>query len=131
MLLFASTNIFSQTDECIKIVCPDPIVVCAENTTSGYGYLFDEQDGKTIIPIPDVSYNCGGFNGQKALIMNFELNAALLGKDCWNFNYISRVGGDGGHVKLFSSNNDEGVNYSYITTPYLYINPLETIDIDV
>ncbi|MBD0834990.1 HYR domain-containing protein, partial [Aestuariibaculum suncheonense] len=52
----------------------------------------------------------------------------MLGKDCWNFNYVQRVGTGGGYVKLFSSSNGPK---SYITTPYLYLDTSDTADIVV
>ena len=58
---------------------------------------------------------------QRNFQMLFELNENLLNRDCWEFNWISRVGGNGGHIKLFSGSDDLNIDKSFITTPYMVL----------
>ena len=123
--LFSNNQLLAQGDptDCITFTgCPavddQPLKFCADETVNGdLGTTL----GITDFPSIMASHDCLGNGSGQSFGMNFELNEQLLGEDCWDFHYISRVGGDGGHVKLFSGSHPES-NDSYIVTPYLYMN---------
>ncbi|MFV8344098.1 immunoglobulin domain-containing protein, partial [Flavobacterium sp. XS2P39] len=113
-------------DDCISIVnCPSDQFKCADVVVNG-------QSGAYFTwTTPTISQNCSiGSNPNANFQMLFELNESLLSSDCWDFNYISRVGGSGGHIKLFSGNDGDSSNDSKVTTPYLIIEDDTNVSID-
>ncbi|MFL1013581.1 HYR domain-containing protein, partial [Flavisericum labens] len=115
-------------NNCIEFTnCPQSdIEICADqynpDDPSEWGALLQTWT------IPQASETCSGGPGSNSFIMDFKLNESLLGVDCWDFNYVQRVGTDGGYVRLFSSS---GGPISYIITPYLYLEVGEPVEIDV
>ncbi|MDO9261902.1 MAG: hypothetical protein Q7U08_08175, partial [Flavobacteriaceae bacterium] len=105
--------------------CPTDIVVCANTTVDG---ILGADVNWTL---PNIYQTCSGSSTGAAFTMNFELNEQLLSNQCWSFNYIQRVGGAGGHVKLFSSNDLIGDKSSRITTPYFTIEDDSDISIEL
>ncbi|GAB2772084.1 gliding motility-associated C-terminal domain-containing protein [Salinimicrobium soli] len=108
-------NSIVSGDDCIVFdSCPEDQTVCAD-TTNELGEPGAYIDWTT----PRISQTCTSTGSTGNFQMLFELNEALLGKDCWDFNYVQRVGTDGGYVRLFSSNDVLGNKKSIITTPFL------------
>jgi len=129
-LLIGSTNLFAQDPtDCIHFTdCPsEDITICADtynpNNPSEWGAILQTWT------VPTAEQTCidNGSNGN-SFFMDFTLNEQLLGVDCWDFNYVQRIGKDGGYLKLFSS--QTGPN-SYIITPYLYLDTNDTASIQV
>ncbi len=135
-LFFIFSNSYGQTssstidgDPCITFdSCPDDQVLCADTTNE-----LGEYGAQVTWTTPRISQTCTNTGSTGNFQMLFELNEALLGKDCWDFTYIQRVGTDGGYVKLFSSNNNnaDGSKKSVITTPYLVLEQGSTTSIDL
>ncbi|MFV5703449.1 hypothetical protein ACM55F_16400, partial [Flavobacterium sp. XS2P12] len=133
-IIFDLDNIYAQQstgvvngDACISITdCPPDQFKCADVVVNG-------QSGANFTwTTPTISQNCSlGSNPNANFQMLFELNESLLKADCWNFNYISRVGGSGGHIKLFSGNDGDSSKDSKVTTPYLIIEDDTNVSIDV
>ncbi|WP_223551993.1 HYR domain-containing protein, partial [Aestuariivivens sp. NBU2969] len=121
-------NAQGEPNDCIVFTnCPqDNISICADtynpDNPSEWGAILETWS------VPSASETCSGGPGGPSLQMNFELNESLLGKDCWEFNYVQRVGDDGGYLRLFSSN---GGPNSYIITPYLFLETTDTASIEV
>ncbi|WP_139002700.1 HYR domain-containing protein, partial [Hyunsoonleella aestuarii] len=131
LIFFGVFGSYGQDNSCIILDnCPADITVCADaNMDGSSGPPFD---GAIINwNTPDVSQTCSGGTGNGNFNMLFELNEQLLTEDCWDFNYISRVGTDGGYVKLFSGNDGDGDDKSKIQTPFLIIEDDTTVSIDV
>ncbi|TPV31557.1 hypothetical protein FJ651_15335, partial [Paucihalobacter ruber] len=105
--------------------CPDDQILCANTTVNG------ELGAYVNWTLPDVSQNCAGNLNGNSFEMLFELNEQLLTRDCWNFNYISRVGTDGGSVKLFTSNDADGDQKSKIITPFLTLEDDTNVSIEI
>ena len=102
-------------DDCITFdSCPADQVICASETPEGFGAIVNWTT-------PIITQNCTGNGHQGNFQMLFELNENLLNRDCWEFNWISRVGGNGGHIKLFSGSDDLNIDKSFITTPYMVL----------
>ncbi|MFH6769412.1 HYR domain-containing protein, partial [Gaetbulibacter aquiaggeris] len=125
------SNLYSQDNSCITLAnCPSDIAVCADtyaipgDTSSPYG-------ANVIWNTPDVSQTCSNNSTGGNFNMLFELNEQLLSQDCWNFNYISRVGTGGGYVKLFSGNDRDKDEKSKILTPYLILEDDTNVTIDL
>ncbi|HEY5688066.1 MAG TPA: HYR domain-containing protein, partial [Yeosuana sp.] len=125
------SNLYSQDNSCITLAnCPSDIAVCADtyaipgDTSSPYG-------ANVIWNTPDVSQTCSNNSTGGNFNMLFELNEQLLSQDCWNFNYISRVGTGGGYVKLFSGNDGDKDEKSKIITPYLILEDDTNVTIDL
>ncbi|TXG35995.1 HYR domain-containing protein, partial [Seonamhaeicola maritimus] len=131
LIFFGVYGSYGQDNSCIILDnCPADITVCADaNMDGSSGPPFD---GAIVNwNTPDVSQTCSGGTGNGNFNMLFELNEQLLTEDCWDFNYISRVGTDGGYVKLFSGNDGDGDDKSKIQTPFLIIEDDTNISIDV
>ncbi|MCH4823312.1 HYR domain-containing protein [Gramella lutea] len=105
-----------EGDDCITFdSCPVDQSVCADAIEDGVSGAYINWER------PLISQTCVGDGSTGNFQMLFELNETLLGRDCWDFNYVQRVGTDGGYVKLFSSNDAAGTKESTITTPYLIL----------
>ncbi|WP_242121566.1 HYR domain-containing protein, partial [Aestuariivivens sediminicola] len=123
-------NIYSQEDpnDCIQFNnCPqEDIFICADtynpDNPSEWGAILETWT------VPNASETCSLGSGGNSFFMDFTLNEALLGKDCWDFNFVQRVGTGGGYLKLFSSQTGP---ISYIITPYLYLETTDTASIQV
>ncbi|MFV8328086.1 HYR domain-containing protein, partial [Flavobacterium sp. ZS1P14] len=124
MLLLTTTffdlgNVYAQIttgDACISITnCPANQTKCADAVVGGQSGAYFTWDA------PNVTQTCSGGNQNASFEMLFELNESLLKANCWKFNYIQRVGGSGGHIKLFSGNDGDNSHDSKISTPYLTI----------
>ena len=67
-----------------------------------------------------------------SILPGLLINSIILGPftfgDCWDFNYVQRIGDDGGYLRLFSSS---GAPDSYIITPYLYLETTDDASIEV
>ncbi|MFD1096085.1 HYR-like domain-containing protein, partial [Salegentibacter chungangensis] len=112
------TNNIIVGDDCIEFIsCPADQTVCADSYNDE-GLLGAEVTWDTAVS----TQTCTGTGSEGNFQMLFELNEELLSQDCWDFNYIQRVGTQGGYVKLFSSNDQLGTEQSIITTPYLILN---------
>ncbi|MFV8344748.1 immunoglobulin domain-containing protein, partial [Flavobacterium sp. ZB4P13] len=132
-IIFDLDNIYAQQstdvvngDACISITnCPPDQFKCANTIVNG-------QSGANFTwTTPTISQTCSvGSNPNANFQMLFELNESLLSSECWDFNYISRVGGNGGHIKLFSGSDGDGSKDSKITTPYLIIEDDTNVSID-
>ncbi|WP_242135124.1 HYR domain-containing protein, partial [Aestuariivivens marinum] len=121
-------NAQGDPNNCIEFTnCPQSdITICADtynpDNPNEWGAILETWT------IPQASETCSGGPGSNSFIMDFKLNESLLGVDCWDFNYVQRVGTDGGYLRLFSSSNGP---VSYIITPYLYLEVGEPVQIDV
>ncbi|MFD0976982.1 hypothetical protein ACFQ1G_09275, partial [Salinimicrobium gaetbulicola] len=113
-------------DNCIDFnSCPADQTVCADAYEDGvYGAYVNWTD-------PVVTQTCTPNGRPGNFQMLFELNEQLLTVDCWDFNYISRVGTDGGQVKLFSGEDGDKTKNSVIITPYLILKAGSETSIDV
>ncbi|WP_274475538.1 HYR-like domain-containing protein [Mangrovimonas aestuarii] len=130
-LLLGTSSIFAQSDptNCITFTnCPTDIVVCANSYNPDNP---NEWGASASWQVPSASETCSGGPGSNSFVMDFELNESLLGNDCWDFDYVQRVGGSGGEVKLFSSSDLGNDNIGYIITPYLFLEVGEPLSIDV
>ena len=123
----AQNNLSSVSgDNCITFdSCPGDQTVCADTVENGvFGANVSWTD-------PVVTQSCTPNGRPGNFQMLFELNEQLLTVDCWKFNYISRVGSDGGQVKLFSGEDKDKSKKSVIVTPYLILKPGSETSIDV
>ncbi|MDX1544679.1 MAG: hypothetical protein R3214_12115, partial [Christiangramia sp.] len=118
-------------DDCIIFDgCPEDQNLCADT-------VIQDEFGNDILgtyvdwTTPIVSQSCmtGGQTGNFQML--FELNEQLLTEECWDFNYISRVGTDGGYLKLFSGSDDDRSNNSVVITPYLILKDNAETSFDV
>ncbi|RIH63036.1 hypothetical protein D1164_21635, partial [Mariniphaga sediminis] len=119
----ASVDVSVSSDPIAVTNCPTDIIECAD-------MIYDGKLGKIINwSIPDFNLNCLGSGSNSNFNMQFELNENLLGKDCWDFNYVTRAGGSGGFMKLFNSNKDS--IHPTLITPYVYIEANIPASIDI
>ncbi|TRW99880.1 immunoglobulin domain-containing protein, partial [Flavobacterium gawalongense] len=133
-IIFDLNNIYAQKsksivngDNCISITnCPPDQFKCADMVVDGQlgaNFTWDS---------PTVSQTCSiGGNPNANFQMLFELNESILSSECWDFNYISRVGGSSGYLKLFSGSDGDNSNDSKVTTPYLIIEDDTNVSINV
>ncbi|NJW52583.1 T9SS type B sorting domain-containing protein [Salinimicrobium sp. CDJ15-91] len=111
-------NSIVSGDNCIVFdSCPEDQEICA--TTIQDGVLGAMVNWTT----PIVSQTCTGNGNIGNFQMLFELNENLLTEECWYFNWITRAGGNGGHLKLFNSVDADGSKTSIVATPFLILNP--------
>ncbi|NJY64258.1 hypothetical protein HC174_16065, partial [Salinimicrobium sp. CDJ15-81-2] len=105
-------------DDCIIFdSCPEDQLLCATDTVDGV--LGTYVDWTT----PVITQTCTGNGSVGNFQMLFELNENLLTEECWYFNWITRAGGNGGHLKLFNSVDGDGSRTSVVATPFLILNP--------
>jgi hypothetical protein len=113
-----SPNSIIEGDDCIIFdSCPEDQVICA--TDSLDGVLGAYVDWST----PVITQTCTGNGSVGNFQMLFELNENLLTEECWYFNWITRAGGNGGHLKLFNSVDGDRSGTSVVATPFLILNP--------
>lgn len=104
--------------------CPSNQTLCADTVQNGV------LGSNVFWSLPNVSHNCYGVD-TSSFQMLFELNEQLLSQQCWEFNYISRVGTDGGSVKLFNGNDNDGDGKSKIITPFLILEDDTNVSIEL
>ncbi|SEE68216.1 hypothetical protein SAMN04488034_1021, partial [Salinimicrobium catena] len=115
----AQTSGTIEGDDCITFdSCPGDQIVCANNYDEN-GVLGAYVSWEN----PVVTQTCTNNGSEGNFQMLFELNEQLLTEECWEFNFISRVGGNGGHIKLFSGVDTDGDQKSKVVTPFLMLNP--------
>ncbi|MBL4745948.1 MAG: hypothetical protein JKY08_06245, partial [Flavobacteriaceae bacterium] len=125
LLTFCTSLLVGQNvNDCIIITNPTAdITVCAD--------VFAPEIGADVLwSPPTASQTCSGGDGNFSFEMLFERPENELSQGCWNFHYLSRVGTDGGYVKLFSGNHPDN-NNTQITTPSLYMQQGNNVAIDV